>query len=61
VIKNPLKTKNISTPMVPENKLIILGLMPYSAIKLSSNPRCEKITNRIDIALNTSKPLRCFI
>ncbi|MFT4646315.1 MAG: hypothetical protein ACI8ZX_002741 [Planctomycetota bacterium] len=47
--------------MVPENKLIILGLMPYSAIKLSSNPRCEKITNRIDIALNTSKPLRCFI
>ena len=56
VIKNPLKTKKICTPVSPENKLNKLLLRYWFSKNKISIPKWLSKTKPIDIARNESKP-----
>lgn len=59
-IKNPLKTKNTSTPIVPKN-LIANGMVSVE-FGASKTTECEHIISSIAVALIRSKPnIRCVI
>ena len=58
-IKNPLKTKNMSTPIVPKNWI---NLSPVAS-EFGNNKivECEQSISKIATALTTSKPKTRFL